>query len=55
MCEEAERVETIVDGDDDDVGRLRDPVVKRPVSGIAKYVAWMARGQSMKTIYITIK
>lgn len=39
MSEEAKGVESIVDRDDDYVGRLLDPVVKRPVGGVAVDVA----------------
>ena len=37
--EEADRVEAVVDGRDDDVRGLVDPVVERPVCGVPEYVA----------------
>lgn len=39
MSEETEGVESIVNGDNDYVGRLLDPVIKRPVGGVAIDVA----------------
>ena len=38
-CEETERGETVIHRDDDNVGALIDPVVERPVPGIAVDIA----------------
>ena len=40
MREESEGIEAVVDGNDDDVGNLVDPAIKRPVSRITFGVAF---------------
>lgn len=39
MREESEGIEAVVDGNDDDVGNLVDPVVEREVGGVTVDIA----------------
>lgn len=40
MREEAERIKSIVDRYDDDVGRLIDPMFERPVPRVTVYIGY---------------